>query len=220
MPLLRAKRPPSAPTPGGMGRVCRHTSTYALGSAWTYQLCDTAGSQLPRASVSLSVKGGETPSGVAGRTENVQNTQRMALSPRSPGCQHRAQSCARAWRPSSQPCWALRGEGGRQQARPAELSWGSLGHDPCAGVLLPPGPHQRHRVSAALSRPSLQAAASDQRLRRRQLPQSRLLLQPEDIDSRRNNGTNKIKIKKLIILCVCNLIKDAVKFYCFPGGDV
>jgi hypothetical protein len=33
---------------------------------------------------------------------------------------------------------------------------------------------------------------------------------------RRNNGTNKIKIKKLIILCVCNLIKDAVKFYCFP----
>ena len=32
---------------------------------------------------------------------------------------------------------------------------------------------------------------------------------------RRNNGTNKIKIKKLIILCVCNLIKDAVKFYCF-----
>lgn len=30
-----------------------------------------------------------------------------------------------------------------------------------------------------------------------------------------NNGMNKIKIKKLIILCVCNLIKDAVKFYCF-----
>ena len=41
------------------------------------------------------------------------------------------------------------------------------------------------------------------------------LLQREDIDSRRNNGTNKIKIKKLIILCVCNLIKAAVKFYCF-----
>lgn len=47
------------------------------------------------------------------------------------------------------------------------------------------------------------------------LPSNSRSCSREILTPRRNNGTSKIKIKKLIILCVCNLIKDAVKFYCF-----
>lgn len=123
MPLLGAKRPPSVRTSGGMGGLCHHTSAYGLGSAQTYQLCDTASSQLPRASVSLSVKEEETPSGVAGRNENAQHTQRTAPSPRAPGCQHPAQGLAPQLAALLRPAGGWEAAGAASRAR-LRAAWG------------------------------------------------------------------------------------------------
>lgn len=77
----------------------------------------------------------------------------------------------------------------------------------------PPTPSRR--APPAPGRPSLQAAGITSGPEAVNFLITARCCSPKILTRRRNNGTNKIKIKKLIILCVCNLIKDAVKFYCF-----
>ena len=138
----------------------------------------------------------------AGRTERVNGRNAQSrpgmgqprVSPHPPGWEHRgpagpAGRGRRAWGQS-------RGRpGGRPRARPPARGWTRAPRSRLPGH---PSLRQDTRQGLGCKLPPNSRSCS------------RKILTP-----RRNNGTNKIKIKKLIILCVCNLIKAAVKFYCF-----
>lgn len=89
--------------------------------------------------------------------------------------------------------------------REGQALGGSPGQILCSGAQSPPRTASR----------DIHRHAGPPPARGCKLPPNSRSCSQEILTPRRNNGTNKIKIKKLIILCVCNLIKDAVKFYCF-----
>lgn len=116
----------------------------------------------------------------------------------------------RHW-PQLRPCWNPPGGWGTAYSEPRP--WRTNARTLFASHAAPLAQAPCRRSPGT---PSLPAAASSHGgLAAVNFPRTARSCSRKILTPRRNNGTNKIKIKKLIILCVCNLIKDAVKFYCF-----